>query len=115
MFERILDAIKNNKRVIYLAPTKELIEYVRAEILNRAGSLYNVDVITFDDLSRRIAKSHIGNAELIPYEASLVLVEEVLKELGEDNIKYFGKVYDKKGFAINALNAIRSIKRSMLM
>ncbi|WP_027308509.1 PD-(D/E)XK nuclease family protein [Caloramator sp. ALD01] len=111
MFDKIVNEIKNNKRVIYLAPTRELIEFVRGEILKRAGSLYNVDVITFDDLSRRISKNHLGSSELITYEASLVLVEEILKELGEEKIKYFSKVYDKKGFAVNALNAIRSIKR----
>ncbi|MBZ4662707.1 MAG: hypothetical protein JG776_389 [Caloramator sp.] len=111
MFDKIVNEIKNNKRVIYLAPTRELIEFVRGEILKRAGCLYNVDVITFDDLSRRISKNHLGSSELITYEASLVLVEEILKELGEEKIKYFSKVYDKKGFAVNALNAIRSIKR----
>ncbi|GFR34214.1 UvrD-helicase domain-containing protein [Thermobrachium celere] len=111
MFNKIVDTIKSNKRVIYLAPTRELIEHVRGEILNRVGSLYNVDVITFDDLSRKILKHHVCSFELITYEASLVLLEEILKELGEKNIKYFNRVYDKKGFAVNALNAIRTIKK----
>lgn len=110
LFERIEDAIKNNNRVIYLAPTRELIEYVRGEILNKVGSLYNVDVITFDDLSKNISKYFLGSLELISYEASLVLVEEILRE-NKNNIKYFNKVYDKKGFAINVLNAIRSLKK----
>lgn len=111
MFNKIVDTIKSNKRVIYLAPTRELIEHVRGEILNRVGSLYNVDVITFDDLSRKILKHNVDSFELITYEASLVLLEEILKELGEKNIKYFNRVYDKKGFVVNALNAIRTIKK----
>ncbi|SKA79728.1 ATP-dependent helicase/DNAse subunit B [Caloramator quimbayensis] len=110
MFEKIINSVKGNKRVIYLAPTRELIEFVRGEIISRLGSLYNVDVITFDDLSRRISKNQFSSYELISYEASLVLVEEILKEQ-KDNIKYFNKVYNKKGFAVNALNAIRSLKK----
>ncbi|MCX7695887.1 MAG: exodeoxyribonuclease V subunit gamma, partial [Caloramator sp.] len=114
MFNKIVDAIKDNKRVVYLAPSRELIEHIRGEILNRVGSLYNVDVITFDDLSRKILKNHLGSSELITNEASLVLVEEILKDLGEKEIKYFAKVYDKKGFAVNALNAIRSLKKEYM-
>ncbi|MCX7951476.1 MAG: exodeoxyribonuclease V subunit gamma [Clostridiales bacterium] len=112
MFNRILNAIKDNKRVIYLAPSRELIECVRNKGLQNLGALYNIDVITFDDLSRQIAKSFLKDKEVIPYETSLVVIEDVLKKLHENKkIKYFDMVYDKRGFAVNALNAIRGLKK----
>lgn len=112
MFDRILNAIKENKRVIYLAPSREFIEFVRNKVLENLGALYNIDVITFDDLSRQISKAFLKDKEVIPYETSLVIIEEILKELHDNKkIKYFDMVYDKRGFAVNALNAIRGLKK----
>lgn len=112
MFDRILKAIKDNKRVIYLAPSRELIECVRNKVLENLGALYNIDVITFDDLSRKISKSFLKDKEVIPYETSLVIIKDILKELHQNRkIQYFDKVYDKRGFAVNSLNAIRGLKK----
>lgn len=111
MFDRIISTIKMNKKVIYLAPSDELIEFVRGSLINKIGVLYNIDVITFDDLAMNIAMDFLEDREIISEESSLVILEEILKKLHDENkLTYFKEVYNKKGFFIKVLNEIRDLK-----
>jgi len=111
LFNRVIDTIKRNEKVIYLAPSDELIEFVRESVLNELGALYIIDVITFDDLAMNISKDFIEEREVISEESSLIILENIIKKMHDDQmLDYFDKVYNKNGFIINILNEIRTLK-----
>ncbi|WDU83521.1 hypothetical protein [Caloramator sp. Dgby_cultured_2] len=96
MLERVIQAVKNGKRAIYLAPSREVISSVRESIIEILGGLFYIDVITFDDLARNIAKDKLTSKELISTDSSIVILEEILKS-NSDIVQYYKKVSDKKG------------------
>lgn len=111
MLNKVIDTIKNNGKVIYLAPSDELIEFVRSSVINKLGALYNIDVITFDDLAMNISCDFLEELDIIPEESSLIILEEILKNMHDDSkLECFNEVYDKKGFIINIFNEIKNLK-----
>jgi len=113
MLERVIQAVKNGKRAIYLAPSREVISSVRESIIEILGGLFYIDVITFDDLARNIAKDKLTSKELISTDSSIVILEEILKS-NSDIVQYYKKVSDKKGFVVSIYNTIRQIKKANL-
>ncbi|KRQ87140.1 ATP-dependent helicase/deoxyribonuclease subunit B [Caloramator mitchellensis] len=115
MFEKCIEVIKRGKRVIYVAPSRELINFVREKIIEKLGGLIYIEVITFDDLARGIAEPFVENKELISVDASEIIFENIISELIKNKqIKYFEKVGLKKGFITSILNTIRRIKKENL-
>lgn len=113
LLNRVVDTIKRNEKVIYLAPSDELIEFIRESVLNELGALYNIDVITFDDLIMRISMDFLEEREIIADESSLIILEDIIKKMHDDNmLYYFDKVYNKNGFILNVLNEIRILKEN---
>ncbi|MCX7903912.1 MAG: PD-(D/E)XK nuclease family protein [Caloramator sp.] len=113
MLERCVEVVKRGKKAIYLAPSREVIADVREKIMELIGGLFYIDVITFDDLARNIAKDKLSSKELISTDASIVILEDILKN-NSDIIQYYKKVQDKKGFVVSIYNTIRQIKKENL-
>ncbi|SEF60704.1 ATP-dependent helicase/DNAse subunit B [Caloramator fervidus] len=112
MFKKCIEVIKKGKKVVYLAPSREVISFAREKIMENLGGLFYIDVITFDDLARNIVMDKLDR-ELISTKASLIILQQVIKENLND-ISYFNMVALKKGFVISLYNTIRRIKKENL-
>lgn len=106
--------IKQGRRVIYIAPSRELIFKVRKDMSSLMGGLINMDVMSFDDLESEILKG-IGRSGFSADSSTLsIILSGVLKKLADHNsLSFFIRVLDKPGFVESCLKAIRRLKRSM--
>jgi ATP-dependent helicase/DNAse subunit B len=106
--------IKQGRRVIYIAPSRELIFKVRKDISSIMGGLINMDVMSFDDLEMEILKCGSRSGYAADSSALSIILSGVLEKLAcRNSLSFFASVLDKPGFVEGCLRAIRRLKRSM--
>ncbi|MDO6355240.1 PD-(D/E)XK nuclease family protein [Caloramator sp. CAR-1] len=112
MIKEAVNTIKKGKKVIYVAPSKELLDYVRDEIIKEVGALYNVEVITLDDLARGIAKEQLKTKRLIDIDAKIIIIKNAVEKLSNTlGFRCFKDVINKDGFIRSVANMIKLLKR----
>jgi len=109
--------IKKGRRVIYIAPSRELIFKVRKDISSLMGGLINIDVMSFDDLEMEILKGSGRSGFSVDSSALSIILSGTLEKLAhqDTSLSFFTSVLDKPGFVEGCLRAIRRMKRSMVL
>ncbi len=106
--------IKQGRRVIYIAPSRELIFKVRKDISSLMGGIINMDVMSFDDLETEILKGCGKSAYGADCSALSIILAGILEKLAmSGSTSFFTSVLDKPGFVEGCLRSIRRLKRSM--
>lgn len=115
MLERCIDVLKKGKRVIYIAPSRELAEYIRQEFMTGFGGLINTDVIVIDELEQNCAREFLGTRRILPEDIGIMVLKEVMRNLDlEGKLHFYRKVYARYGLLQGLLSTIKKIKRQAL-
>lgn len=111
--------IKQGRRVIYIAPSRELIFKVRDDISSLMGGLINMDVMSFDDLQMEILKFSGRSVFSADSSALSIVLSGILEKLAHQSegspLSFYTSVLDKTGFAEGCLRTIKRLKRSMVL
>ncbi|WP_183128182.1 PD-(D/E)XK nuclease family protein [Clostridium autoethanogenum] len=106
---------KQGERFLYIMPSSAAIKEVRRELLNKSCGLLDSKVIVFDDLEMDIVKEEIPQSRVIFDPVVKVIISEICSKLKETGkLKYYEKLYDKKGFHSEIAALIRSLKRNCI-
>lgn len=117
IYQQCCKNIRYGKRVIYIAPSRELIFKVRKDITSLMGGLINMDVMSFDDLQMEILKGSGRSGFSADSGALSIILSGALEKLADKgmSLSFFKNVIDKPGFVEGCLRAIRRMKRSMVL
>lgn len=111
--------IKQGSRVIYIAPSRELIFKVRKDMSSLMGGLINIDVMSFDDLQMEILKFSGRSGFSADSSALSIVLSGILEKLAHQSegspLSFYTNVLDKTGFVEGCLRTIRRLKRSMVL
>lgn len=115
LLNKAIHYLMENKgdRFYYILPNGNLLTKYRNTMIEKVGQTLDINLFTFDDIVDRLLDNKFYN--YIDGETKEVLLSHILKELKEGgNIKYYGKMWDKKGFVKILSHIIGEIKRSLI-
>ena len=111
LIEYTVSCMANGKKILYLAPSREVIFTVRENLINKYKGIINVSVIGFDELSQIIAAEKMKNYNLIQEEEMLIILSSCINKV-KKQLKIFQSVTTKDGFIKNIYKVISDLSRN---
>lgn len=101
---------KLGKRFLYILPNRESLKNVRESFINTLGGLINSYVIMIDELEKLLTEGVMDKSRLINKDYSHYFLGNIIEE-NVDKLKFYKKIYNKKGFIEESYTFIKALKR----
>lgn len=101
---------KSGKRFLYILPNRESLKNVRESFINTLGGLINSYVIMIDELEKLLTEGVMDKSRLINKDYSHYFLGNIIEE-NVDKLKFYKKIYNKKGFIEESYTFIKALKR----
>ncbi len=100
-------------RFYYILPNSILLKKYRREFIDKIGSVFDLNLYTFDDVVNEILEGNFKKTVNDPMKR--LILRKVLKRLVQENqIEYYKDFIEMRGFIESCINIIREIKRSLI-
>ncbi|OOM78808.1 PD-(D/E)XK nuclease family protein [Clostridium sp. BL-8] len=115
LIEHSINAIKKGKKVIYIAPSREVMFDVRNRVIGMLGGLMNITICGFDDLEMEIFERSNNNLTVISKDEAAILLTRIIDKLSEDRKLQSLKVEDNLSGLVNSIyDLIKLFKRQAI-
>jgi len=115
LLNKAIDYLRENRgdKFYYILPNGNLLTKYRNIMVEKVGQTFDINLFTFDDIVDKLLENKFYT--YIDRETKEVLLSHILEELKEEGkLKYYGKMWDKKGFVKILSHIIGEIKRSLI-
>lgn len=107
---RCLDTIRSGRKVIYIAPSREIIFAVRKSLADGLGGIMGAFVGGFDDLEAELMRGSSARGRVIDGETALAVLSAVCRA-AKETLACFAAVAELPGFGAELYRVIKRLKR----
>ncbi|MDD2447592.1 MAG: PD-(D/E)XK nuclease family protein [Tissierellia bacterium] len=112
---RCISYLKDNKgsNFYYILPNGDLLKKYRRDFINELGSVFELNIFTFDDIVKSIIKEDTYKTIDEPFKK--LIMRNTLKQLkSEGKLSYYKDFINMEGFIEVCMDIVREIKRSLI-